>query len=418
MASIGGKVIGSGGFGCIFEPELKCVDDPIETRNKKYISKLMLTNYAYEEYNKIKEFKLVLKNIPNYEEYFLLDGFTICQPKKLTNSDLKGYTKRCKSLKKKKINSKNINRSLDQLSLINMPHGGVDLEKYIYNSRSLVELNNSLIQLLVNGVCKMNEMGVFHCDLKDGNILVQQYYTKLSTRIIDWGLSFMYTGENTYPKGIYRRPFQYNVPFSSVLFNDEFDKLYNDFLLVYPEPSYYQVRTFIINYIFVWNRIRGPGHLSAINDIHEKLFSNELIAISEPKIQDHIIEYDYTYYYIVEYLTKVVMKYTNKGKINMKEYFVSVFLKNVDIWGFVMIYVTIYEYIYSNFESRECLDKIKRIILTFLYENPTETINVDNLVVELTKLSASFQSMYTNMPKSRSKTVKSKKKKRRKTLKK
>ena len=418
MASIGGKVIGSGGFGCVFEPELKCVDDPIKARNKKYISKLMLTKYAYEEYNKIKEFKQVLKNIPNYEEYFLLDGFTICQPKKLTKSDLKGYTKRCKSLKKKKINSKNINRSLDQLSLINMPHGGVDIEKYIYNSRSLVELNNSLIQLLVNGVCKMNEMGVFHCDLKDGNILVQQYYTKLSTRIIDWGLSFMYTGDQAYPKGIYRRPFQYNVPFSSVLFNDDFDKLYNDFLLVYPEPSYYQVRTFIINYIFVWNRIRGPGHLSAINDIHEKFFSNELVVISEPKIQDHIIEYDYTYYYIVEYLTKVVMKYTNKGKINMKEYFVSVFLKNVDIWGFVMIYVTVYEYIYSNFESRECLDKIKRIILTFLYENPTEPINVDNLVVELTTLSASFQRMYTIMPKSRSKTVKSKKKKRRKTLKK
>jgi serine/threonine protein kinase len=418
MASVGGKVIGSGGFGCIFEPELKCVDDPIETRDKKYISKLMLTKYAYEEYNKIKEFKHVLKNIPNYEEYFLLDGFTICQPNKLTKSDLKGYAKRCKSLKKKKINSKNINRSLDQLSLISMPHGGVDLEKYIYNSRSLVELNNSLIQLLVHGVCKMNEMGVFHCDLKDGNILVQQYYTKLSTRIIDWGMSFMYTGDEEYPKGIYRRPFQYNVPFSSVLFNDEFDKLYNEFLLVYPEPSYYQVRTFIINYIFVWNRIRGPGHLSAINDINEKLFSGELVAISEPKIQDHIIEYDYTYYYIVEYLTKVVMKYTNKGKINMNEYFVSVFLKNVDIWGFVMIYVTIYEYIYSNYESRECLDKIKRIILTFLYENPTEPINVNKLVIELTKLSSSFQSLGTIMPKSRSKTVKSKPKKRRKTLKK
>ena len=114
----------------------------------------------------------------------------------------------------------------------------------------------------------------------------------MSTRIIDWGMSFMYTGDEEYPKGIYRRPFQYNVPFSSVLFNDEFDKLYNEFLLVYPEPSYYQVRTFIINYIFVWNRIRGPGHLSAINDINEKLFSGELVAISEPKIQDHIIEYD------------------------------------------------------------------------------------------------------------------------------
>jgi hypothetical protein len=58
---------------------------------------------------------------------------------------------------------------------------------------------------------------------------------------------------------------------------------------------------FVINYIFTWNEIRGPGHLSAINDIMKKMELGKLSAISEKKVKDHIIEYDFTYYYIVLY---------------------------------------------------------------------------------------------------------------------
>jgi hypothetical protein len=81
----GGKVIASGGFGCIFEPALKCVNGP----STGELTKLMTKKHAEDEYNQIQDFKKILENIPNYSEYFLIDGFSICQPKQLTNNDLK-----------------------------------------------------------------------------------------------------------------------------------------------------------------------------------------------------------------------------------------------------------------------------------------------------------------------------------------
>ena len=52
----GGKVIASGGFGCVFSPALKCKGAKIR-RGKNSISKLLTKKHALSEYNEIKEFK-------------------------------------------------------------------------------------------------------------------------------------------------------------------------------------------------------------------------------------------------------------------------------------------------------------------------------------------------------------------------
>ena len=77
----------------------------------------------------------------------------------------------------------------------------------------------------------------------------------------------------------------------------------------------------------------------------------------------------------------------------MMTYFNTIFLKNIDIWGFVMIYVSLYEYLYSSFETLneyqiQFIDKIKYIIIHFLYESPIHEINVSLLVDELTNLNS------------------------------
>lgn len=392
----GGKIIASGGFGCIFKPSLKCENSV--SREPHKISKLMLSKNATEEYNQIKQFQNILKVIPNYDRYFLLDDFTLCKPDKLTTEDLKGYKQKCKALNKKDITVKNINKSLDKILSINMPNGGIDVEKFIddyfaYNSTSstVIRLNNSLIDLLVNGIVPMNNLNVYHCDIKDANVLVDPTEKGLHCRLIDWGLSIIHTSEKGIPRKLYRRPFQYNVPFSSVLFNKELLKTYYNFLELYPNPDYFQIREFVVNYIFVWNEIRGPGHLSAINDIVKKLTVKELFSVKKKKIKDHLVEYDFTYYYIVEYLSKILEKYTNNGNLDLMTYFNTIFLKNIDIWGFVMIYISLYEYLYSSFEKLneyqiQFISKIKYIIIHFLYESPINEINVSSLVDELTKL--------------------------------
>lgn len=387
----GGNILASGGFGCIFKPALKCANT--EVRNTNKISKLMTKKNATDEYNQIQQFKNILHVIPNYDKYFLLNNFVLCQPDKLTKEDLSNFNK-CKPLQKKDITSKNINSSLDKLLTINMPDGGIDTEHFVYNyfnTENIIQLNNSLIDLLVHGILPMNKLHVYHCDVKDSNVLVKFTETGLNTRLIDWGLSLIRTNKKTIPSKLYRRPFQYNVPFSSILFNKEFLKMYYTFLELNNSPTYYQIREFVINYIFIWNKIRGPGHLSALNDILSKLNINDLPAIKNNKIKNHFIEYEFTYYYIVEYLSKILEKYTQNGKINLIAYFNNVFIKNIDIWGFTMIYIVLYEYLYKSFNTLnefeiQFIHKIKYIIIHFLFENPLEPIHVPSLVDELTKL--------------------------------
>ena len=256
----------------------------------------------------------------------------------------------------------------------------------------MIKLNNSLIDLLVNGIVPMNKLNVYHCDIKEGNVLVQNNQTKLITRLIDWGLSVSTTKtKGKIPLKLYRRPFQYNVPFSSIFFNTDFMTLYNNFLENNLNPNYFQIREFVINYIFIWNDIRGSGHLSTINNIIKKLTIQELPAIKQIKIKEHFIEYDFTYYYIIEYLSKILEKYTNNGSLDIMSYFENIFLKNIDIWGFIMIYIALYQYLYNTFDDLnqyqiEFITKIKYIIIHFLYESPLEPINVSSLVNELTKL--------------------------------
>ena len=401
----GGKIIASGGFGCIFKPALLC-ENRSKVRETNKISKLMTIKHAKEEYDQIQKFKHILQVVPNYQNYYLLNNFTICKPSPLTREDLIQYDSKCKALTKKNIKTKNINESLNKILAINMPDGGINVENFIqkyFVSTYLIELNNSLINLLINGIIPMNKLNVYHCDIKDANVLVKFEKQILNTRLIDWGLSFIVEDGhvNGIPKKIYRRPFQYNVPFSSVLFNKDFLKKYHNFLSLNLNPDYFQIREFVINYIFIWNEIRGPGHLDAINDIFMELVSKELTAIQNKKIKNHLIEYEFTYYYIVEYLSKILEKFTHNGNLDLITYINTYFLKNIDIWGFVMIYLSMFERLYKDFNNlneykMQIINKIKYIIIHFLYDNPIQIIPIEALVKELKGLNNIIAKFNTN----------------------
>jgi len=401
MKQKGGKVIASGGFGCIFTPSLKCVNGE---RKQNDITKLMTIKHSNDEYNQIEAFNNILKHIPDYQKYFLLEGVSICEPDKLTEEDLNQFDEKCSALKKINIKSTNINNKLDKLLAVNMPYGGVDVSKYIetnINGYQIIELNNSLINLLKEGIVPMNNLDCIHGDIKDGNILVNFENEKLQTRLIDWGLAFKHKKiTNEISRKIYRRPFQFNVPFSVIIFNKEFTERYENFLIVNPEPTFFKIREFVMNYIFVWIDIRGAGHFKTINSIMNKLIGNELPLV---KKKSKIIEYDLTHYYIIEYITRVLEKYTVNNKFMFDDYFNNVFLKIVDIWGFIMVYIALYEELFENYDTlyesqMQFIDHIKYIIIHFLFENPTTTIDITELVNELTKLNTFCEQFNTKMP--------------------
>jgi serine/threonine protein kinase len=395
----GGKVIGSGGFGCIFKPALKCKNKKKGKTPGDSITKLMKKKYTHKEYNEVMKFYNLLKNIPNFSNYFLVEGFSVCVPDKLSTEDLKDFNEKCKALKKLDIDEDNINdsSSLDQLMALNMPYGGIDVSKYIdenwHNSSMMTKLNNSLIKLLEYGLVPMNEAGVFHCDLKSANILAREEDGILYTRLIDWGLSTVYKNGDTIPKILTNRPFQYNVPFSNIIFTSLFKKMYNAFLEKNSNPDYYAVRTFVINYVIEWVEKRGPGHLKTMNNIFQNLFEQDL-KITEATFKGELIEYDYTFYFIFEYITKILVKFTKDGKFNVMDYFREVFTKNIDIWGFVVSYVPIVEDIINTHKKitpiqLNILNKIKQLML-ILIESSDHPVDVNALIENLKDLNSVF----------------------------
>jgi len=389
----GGKVIASGGYGCIFRPALKCLG---KTRPKNEVSKLMTIKHIQEEYNDIVQFKPFLEKIPNYNNYFFIGGVYTCKPDTLTEDDLKDYEKKCKALKKDGFTTKNINDSLDKIGLLNMPDGGLDVGDYIETitkGSQFATLNDSLIELLLKGIIPMNKFNIYHCDIKESNILVNEK-DGFHTKLIDWGLSAKYDGKEI-PISMFERPFQYNLPFSIILFNDTFTKMYKKLLEKDPNPNYYTIRAFIIDYIFLWNEKRGPGHIKYMIGIMESLFENDLLNISSENRKE-IIEMEFLYYYIIEYLTQILVKFTKEDKFMLMSYFNNVFLKNIDVWGLVMTYYPIINILHDNFSQLDKLEiklfnKLKHIFVHYLFESATEPIQIDNLVKDLQELNNLFK---------------------------
>ena len=93
---LGGNALTSGGFGCFFKPALKCKNTKLNSgfgsgtgSESSLVTKLMTKKYALDEYKQIQRFKSILEHIPNYQNYFLVDGFSKCKPAELTVDDLK-----------------------------------------------------------------------------------------------------------------------------------------------------------------------------------------------------------------------------------------------------------------------------------------------------------------------------------------
>ena len=358
----GGKVIGSGGYGCVFRPALRCKGT--RKRASKTISKLMLNKYVKREYMEITKYLPILRKIPNYKNYFIIEGANICQPAQLTQTDLINFDTKCKVLRKRDINAKNINNNLDKISSINLQDGGVELGTYIYSGLSLdgmKDLNARMIQLLVHGILPMNKYNVYHADIKEANIVVD--VTGKYVRLIDWGLS-MYTpsGKNI-PDVLRDKPLQYNLPFSIILFNNTFKTMYSTFLKTSTHLDNNSIAGFLKGYVEKWNTKRGKGHIKTITSIWSGI-------TGKPNIQETII---------IPYLSAVLLEYTRDGEFDTIGYFKNVFLNLIDLWGFIISYSAFLENGYKN-------EKINNLVMNYLYRNPTENINIDDLVDDLKNL--------------------------------
>jgi len=403
--SKGGKVLASGGFGCVFTPALRCENK--KTRKRNGVSKLMTTNHAIKEYNEIVQIKEKLKTIKKYTDYFLVNDISICKPALLTKSDLIDFTQKCTALQKDdKITSKNINDSLDKMMILNMKNGGLPVDDFIFIAEhfsDLYELNHSLISLLKNGIIEMNKKNIYHCDIKDSNILVEKKQNSLKTRLIDWGLATVYVPfhNNPFPNTWINRPLQYNVPFSVIIFTDVFIEKYtkytNDGLNKKEEEG---LSAFVSDYLDYWIDERGMGHLKLMDQIIHILLDQEKRGQGHGEGDGHgegeeeerkeTSISQITMDYITKYIVNILIHFTifredGAWTLNMREYLDHVFIDNVDVWGFVSTYLAFLESLHENKDELEkplidCFDIIRNLFM-FIYLPSSSHIPIDKKVI-------------------------------------
>lgn len=413
----GGKVIASGGFGCVFNPALKCKDN--KKRPKNHVSKLMSEENAHEEYKTITYLKNKLSNIIHYEDYFVLYDITLCNPAKLTQTDLVQYNKKCTALKNKSITKDIINERLDDFLAINLPNAGIPVDDYIYKNNSfkdIYKLHLKLVDLFKNGILPMNKKHIYHSDIKDSNVLVNEENGKLKTRLIDWGLTVEYEPNVTskFPHNWRNRPLQFNVPFSVVIFTDLFYKKYTNYLKDGGKVETNSLRPFVISYLNEWMKERGAGHYKFINEIMFMLYSKDLSSIPEEN-KPAIVETEITMPYIIDYIVDVLVHYTKfkaNGSLNLREYLNKVYIKIVDIWGFINIYFPLLELLYNNYFNMnegemKIFKQLQFIFNEYLFEPRHTQIDLKELYSDLKILGKLLYETAYNKKKSSSNKTKS-----------
>jgi serine/threonine protein kinase len=423
----GGQVIASGGFGCVFKPALACKNG---ARKVNGVSKLMTVTHAEDEYNEITLIKHKLNKIPNYAKYFLIDKIDkLCIPAELSDADKGNFTEKCSALQKDNFTAQNINDSLNKLRVLSMPNGGITVKDYIYDSKSLnqiQELNKKLIELFKNGIVPMNEKGIYHSDIKDTNILVD---TTLQPRLIDWGLTTEYPIKHkqrfAWPLQWNNKSIQFNLPFSVILFSDEFIEQYNDYVREYGMPNdadslnMENLDSFIVDYLYWWMESgRGVGHISTINAIVEILYNLAKSTHATDKIKkgttdEYVVVYVKTIEIITIYIRKILIKYTREknAKLAVDDYLNKVFIKNIDKWGFVSAYLP-----FLKMSKKDNLDKYKnekifniiKDIFLFLYETSDRAITEQEITDKLSDINQLMGGKGTQKTKKTKKTKKPK----------
>jgi len=226
----GGEVIGSGSYGCVFKPPLKCKNtqkNMATTKNKKtkknLISKLVLRYEGAEEYSFNKTVVDRIKKLDNYKiikKYFMVID-DICVPEKLKKRDKESLITRCENM----VSKEYLENKLENIAILNMKYGGINIDSYIISSIGLEEvylfkfiskLIGNLIDLMENGISVMHNVNLYHTDIKSLNLLLSNNKKYIS--MIDWGLSIVELPKHydSVYSGIH-----FNRPYESLLFNNE-----------------------------------------------------------------------------------------------------------------------------------------------------------------------------------------------------
>ena len=369
----GGKMIDSGGYGCVFSPALKCKN---KTRKKGYITKLMTKKYGLAEYNDMKKITSILKKIPRNADFFVGPEITKCQVEPLTKDDMENIES-CKPLKKGNIDPLEINKHLSKTLALNFLHGGKTILKFAKSVKTILDIkkfNMSMIDLLQNGIVPLNDGQAIHSDIKESNMLIDSDY---KVRLIDWGLS----GTMNNKISIHDRPLQYNLPYSTLLIDKYTVEDINHFLNKIDKVDKHLMKNIAME---IMNMA-----------LHERELSVFLVIL-----HTYVFDYnpnhasDHVKNSVIDYLTNILMNFTEtrKGKyeFNRDKYVRNIFRKNIDVYGFLTCYLEVAEELQHSSDAKilTFTKNVKKLAKKYLYSDSfaSEVIPIDLLIDDLNGL--------------------------------
>ena len=388
----GGKAINSGSYGCIFKPALKCKNNQSlkNTNKKNLISKLMDNEDAIIEYENILNVQSHIKQIPNNDDYFLVNDITMCVPDKLSNSDLYMVDNVCDIVKYNGYDKTNINNNINNFKIINMPYGGITLNK-LWEQMVMIEdiedienrfikVNMLLIKLLENGIIPLNKSGMYHMDIKDENIIISDDIKY--ARLIDWGLS-QKINNNIIPSRFIQE-FQFNLPFTNILFNLNIINLIKQSLNneKIKKKSLLNMKMIVKNII---TKLKYNGHyMSILYYIIIIYYPNKVNKFNNPEYIKFAVDI------MCNYIATAIIHYTDvSGEFQLIKYCREVYLHNVDVWGFIISYL--YSIIYTielPIYKAKFIKSVSDIIINYCFNSKyaISPIPVDKVINDLRKI--------------------------------
>lgn len=176
------KLLGVGSYGCAYNPPINCIDGD---EHPNAITKLM---FSHDANNEMKEYNVIKEVDP--EGQFTVSALRVCKPD-LSSADLQKYVKEtCEPTKDKKP---------EELALIVLENGGIDLEKMVKNINRISdtdvrrhEIKKMLVRMMdiITGVDRFKEAEVIHRDIKLQNIVFNE--NTGATKFIDFGLAISF----------------------------------------------------------------------------------------------------------------------------------------------------------------------------------------------------------------------------------
>ena len=436
-----GKAVASGSFGCVFRPPLRCKGEKNRpgSADKPMISKLMMKHEALEEYTIIQNVKKIVKDIPNYSDYFVVDDITMCDPEELDDEDKENAVKECSSSLMLGRGETTIPANkLSQTAVITAPDMGIDIhksfaqmskdydnykgsDKFSLVSKNLKKINTQIVKLLKNGVTPMIHKGIYHNDLKPQNIMTS--YSSLEdvennfnyAKMIDFGL-LKQISQKADSKHIVDSVMSvlmfngliYNLVFDESLlelFTQVFEFIYPDFNTRYDEmvkdlqTGQLQKKLLKAFIIGVEDQLTWQPHWKSLLVLYRWCVYNYSRKIRNQFVQQVANILVTAFLEIID--TNSIIKKDRNIDYRIKDYFNDVIRHNIDAVGVVTSYYNICLTLLSKQEIKENMKDVVTAYADLLYEymfSPLyaqEAISIPELVKKIENIN-SLLSKYDN----------------------